>query len=125
MRPGTTEETAALLALCSELGVVVVPFGGGTSVVGGLAGMDPDDCPAISVDLSRMASVQSIDVPSSCHRRPRHARPGAGGGAVPRGLTFGHLPQSWEFGDDRRLPRHPLGGPVPPAWGGSTSWSPP
>jgi alkyldihydroxyacetonephosphate synthase len=32
--PGTTEETAALLALCSEHDVVVVPFGGGTSVVG-------------------------------------------------------------------------------------------
>jgi alkyldihydroxyacetonephosphate synthase len=36
VRPGSTEETAALLALCSEIGVVAVPFGGGTSVVGGL-----------------------------------------------------------------------------------------
>src|SRR3712207_7661452 len=33
VRPGSTEQTAALLALCSELGVVAVPFGGGTSVV--------------------------------------------------------------------------------------------
>ena len=32
-------------------GVVVVPFGGGTSVVGGLAGVDPDDRPSIAVDL--------------------------------------------------------------------------
>ena len=63
--PGTTEETAALLALCSELAVVVVPFGGGTSVVGGLSGMDPDDRPSVAVDLSRMSSVQSLDVPSS------------------------------------------------------------
>src|SRR4051794_37519862 len=63
--PGTTEETAALLALCSDFGIVVVPFGGGTSVVGGLAGMDPDDRPSIAVDLSRMASVHSLDVPSS------------------------------------------------------------
>ena len=98
VRPGTTEETAALLALCSELGVVVVPFGGGTSVVGGLAGMDPDDRPAISVDLSRMASVQSIDVPSSLVT----VGPGMRGPALEEelareGLTFGHLPQSWEF----------------------------
>jgi alkyldihydroxyacetonephosphate synthase len=98
VRPGTTEETAALLATCSELGVVVVPFGGGTSVVGGLTGMDPDDRPAIAVDLSRMASVQSLDVPSSLVT----VGPGMRGPALEEelgreGLTFGHLPQSWEF----------------------------
>jgi alkyldihydroxyacetonephosphate synthase len=96
--PGTTDETAALLALCSELRVVVVPFGGGTSVVGGLSGMDPDDRPAVAVDLSRMASVQSIDVPSSLVT----VGPGMRGPALEEelareGLTFGHLPQSWEF----------------------------
>ncbi len=96
--PGSTEETAALLAACSELGVVVVPFGGGTSVVGGLAGMDPDDRPSVAVDLSRMASVQSIDVPSSLVT----VGPGMRGPALEEelareGLTFGHLPQSWEF----------------------------
>ncbi|TQN38150.1 alkyldihydroxyacetonephosphate synthase [Blastococcus colisei] len=96
--PGTTEETAALLAACSELGVVVVPFGGGTSVVGGLAGVDPDDRPSIAVDLSRMSSVQAIDVPSSLVT----VGPGMRGPALEQalardGLTFGHLPQSWEF----------------------------
>jgi alkyldihydroxyacetonephosphate synthase len=96
--PGTTEETAALLAACSELGVVVVPFGGGTSVVGGLAGVDPDDRPSIAVDLSRMSSVRSLDVPSSLVT----VGPGMRGPALEQelsaqGLTFGHLPQSWEF----------------------------
>jgi alkyldihydroxyacetonephosphate synthase len=96
--PGTTEETAALLALCSEHGVVVVPFGGGTSVVGGLTGVDPDDRPSIAVDLSRMASVQALDVPSSLVT----VGPGMRGPALEQalareGLTFGHLPQSWEF----------------------------
>ena len=96
--PGSTEETAALLRTCSELGVVVVPFGGGTSVVGGLAGVDPDDRPSISVDLSRMASVRELDVPSSLVT----VGPGMRGPALERalddkGLTFGHLPQSWEF----------------------------
>jgi alkyldihydroxyacetonephosphate synthase len=98
VRPGSTEETAALLATCSELGVVVVPFGGGTSVVGGLAGMDPDDRPSVSVDLSRMASVQALDVPSSLVT----VGPGMRGPALEEelareGLTLGHLPQSWEF----------------------------
>jgi alkyldihydroxyacetonephosphate synthase len=96
--PGSTEETAALLSACSELGIAVVPFGGGTSVVGGLAGVDPDDRPSISVDLSRMSSVQSLDVPSSLVT----VGPGMRGPALEQaldehGLTFGHLPQSWEF----------------------------
>jgi alkyldihydroxyacetonephosphate synthase len=96
--PGTTAETAALLAACSRLGVVVVPFGGGTSVVGGLAGIDPDDRPSIAVDLGRMASVQALDVPSSLVT----VGPGMRGPALEQalareGLTFGHLPQSWEF----------------------------
>jgi alkyldihydroxyacetonephosphate synthase len=96
--PGTTDETAALLAACSELGVVVVPFGGGTSVVGGLSGVDPDDRPSVALDLSRMASVRSIDVPSSMVT----VGPGMRGPALEQaldrhGLTFGHLPQSWEF----------------------------
>jgi alkyldihydroxyacetonephosphate synthase len=96
--PGTTDETASLLSACGELGIVVVPFGGGTSVVGGLAGVDPDDRPSICLDLSRMASVQSVDVPSSLVT----VGPGMRGPALEealgkQGLTFGHLPQSWEF----------------------------
>jgi alkyldihydroxyacetonephosphate synthase len=96
--PGTTDETAALLTACSELGVVVVPFGGGTSVVGGLAGVDPDDRPSVALDLRRMSSVQALDVPSSMVT----VGPGMRGPALEEelardGLTFGHLPQSWEF----------------------------
>ncbi len=96
--PGTTEQTAALLALCSEHDVVVVPFGGGTSVVGGLAGVDPDDRPVVALDLRRMASVQELDVPSSIVT----VGPGMRGPALEEalgrdGLAFGHLPQSWEF----------------------------
>ncbi|MGY1620519.1 FAD-binding oxidoreductase [Geodermatophilus sp. SYSU D00691] len=96
--PGSTEETAALLAVCSRHQVVVVPFGGGTSVVGGLAGTDPDDRPCVSVDLSRMAGVVSVDVPSSLVT----AGPGLRGPALeealaPHGLTLAHLPQSFEF----------------------------
>ncbi|TFV74978.1 FAD-binding oxidoreductase [Blastococcus sp. CT_GayMR19] len=96
--PGTTDETAALLTACGDLGVVVVPFGGGTSVVGGLAGVDPDDRPSVALDLSLMASVQSLDVPSSLVT----VGPGMRGPALEQaldqaGLTFGHLPQSWEF----------------------------
>ncbi|RBY84077.1 FAD-binding oxidoreductase [Blastococcus sp. TF02A-30] len=96
--PGTTEETAALLALCSDHDVVVVPFGGGTSVVGGLAGADPDDRPSVAVDLARMASVQDVDVPSSLVTvGPGMRGPALEDALARQGLTFGHLPQSWEF----------------------------
>jgi alkyldihydroxyacetonephosphate synthase len=94
VRPGSTEQTAALLALCSELGVVAVPSGGGTSVVGGLSGVDADDRPSVSVDPGRMASVPTYDdVASSLVTvgsgmrgpaleehlgRPGSARPGVG-----------------------------------------------
>ena len=64
--PGTTEETAALLAACSELGVVVVPFGGGTSVVGGLAGVDPDDRPSVA----RRPAPDVVGAGRSTSRRP-------------------------------------------------------
>jgi alkyldihydroxyacetonephosphate synthase len=96
--PGDTAQTAALLELCSDQGVVVVPFGGGTSVVGGLAGADPDDRPCVAVDVARMAGVQDLDVPSSLVT----VGPGMRGPALEEelgrhGLTLGHLPQSWEF----------------------------
>ncbi|MGY1813861.1 FAD-binding oxidoreductase [Blastococcus sp. SYSU D00820] len=98
VRPGTTEETAALLALCSRLAVVVVPFGGGTSVVGGLSGMDPDDRPSISVDLGRMAGLQAVDVPSSLVTvGPGMRGPALEAALEKQGLTLGHLPQSWEY----------------------------
>jgi len=96
--PSTTEQVAALLRSCSELGVVVVPFGGGTSVVGGLSGADADDRPVVAVDLRRMSAVRSLDVPSSLVT----VGPGMRGPALEKalateGLTLGHLPQSWEF----------------------------
>jgi alkyldihydroxyacetonephosphate synthase len=96
--PGSTDETAAVLEVCAQHGVVVVPFGGGTSVVGGLAGTDPDDRPCIAVDLGRMATLREVDLPSSLVT----VGPGMRGPALEdalgkHGLTLGHLPQSWEF----------------------------
>ncbi|SDP02263.1 alkyldihydroxyacetonephosphate synthase [Klenkia soli] len=98
LTPADTAQTAALLELCSRHGVVVVPFGGGTSVVGGLSGTDVDDRPVVVVDLARMAGVVSVDVPSSLVT----AGPGMRGPALEdalaeHDLTLGHLPQSWEF----------------------------
>ncbi len=98
LSPADTAGTAALLALCAERGVVVVPFGGGTSVVGGLSGMDPDDRPAVALDLRRMSGIHDLDVPSSLVTvGPGMRGPALEEALAPEGLTLGHLPQSWEF----------------------------
>lgn len=98
LTPADTAETVAVLELCARHGVVVVPFGGGTSVVGGLSGTDVDDRPVVVLDLSRMSGLVSVDVPSSLVT----AGPGMRGPALEdalaeHDLTLGHLPQSWEF----------------------------
>jgi alkyldihydroxyacetonephosphate synthase len=96
--PGSAGEVRALLEACSEARVAVVPFGGGTSVVGGV---DPvaDGFPAlISLDLHRLDNVVSVD------RTSLTATLGAGlfGPDAERrlaeeGVTLGHFPQSFEF----------------------------
>ena len=94
--PAGTAQVAALLHTCSQLGVVVVPHGGGTSGVGGLAGTDADDRPVVAVDLRRTADVHAIDAPSSL------ATVGAGirGQALEtalaaEGLTLGGAAEDW------------------------------
>ncbi len=59
VRPGTTEETAAVLRLCSEAGVSVVPQGGNTSMVGGAT--PSADGREIVLSLSRLNRVRAID----------------------------------------------------------------
>jgi alkyldihydroxyacetonephosphate synthase len=96
--PGSHDEVRALLAFCSEAAVAVVPFGGGTSVVGGV---EPDGgqlAAVVVVDLARMAGVIDVDEVSLFAR----VAPGTTGPELEQalggyGLTLGHLPQSWEY----------------------------
>jgi alkyldihydroxyacetonephosphate synthase len=73
----------------------VVPWGGGTSVVGGVT---PPAAPSISLDLERLDRVLEVDEVSLAAR----VQAGVLGPSLedqlrPRGLTFRHFPQSWEF----------------------------
>jgi len=95
--PGNHDEVAAVLAVCGARGIAVVPFGGGTSVVGGL---DPDAGglrAVVSLDLSRTAALLALDEISLL------ATFGAGTTGPQaeellgrHGLTLGHFPQSFE-----------------------------
>ncbi len=97
VRPGSAEEIAAVLSACAEARAAVVPFGGGTSVVGGVEPQANGFAGAVSLDLGRLDGVAGID------RSSLTARLGAGmlGPDVERrlgeeGLTLGHFPQSFE-----------------------------
>src|SRR4051794_1352592 len=80
--PATHDEVRALLAECSEAAVAVVPFGGGTSVVGGV---DPDAGPfasVVAVDLPRLSRVAEVDEGSLTARAaPGTTGPGLAAGA--------------------------------------------
>ncbi len=59
VRPASTEETAAVLRLCAEAGVPVVPQGGNTSMVGGAT--PSEDGREIVLSLARLNRVRAID----------------------------------------------------------------
>lgn len=96
--PSSHEQIRALLALCARSSVAVVPFGGGTSVVGGLAPLRGEHGALIALDLARMGSLLSLDresltvVVQAGMRAPELERLLAG-----EGLTLGHFPQSYEY----------------------------
>jgi len=98
VQPGSHDEVLAVLRLCVDDDVAVVPFGGGTSVVGGLAGGAGDHRAFLALDLARLNSIDSIDTKSLLVT----AGPGLRGPEFESrmaryGLTLGHFPQSYEF----------------------------
>ena len=96
--PGSTEQVQALLAACAEARVAVVPFGGGTSVVGGV---DPfaDGFPAvISLDLHRLNRLLGVDRTSlTATFEGGLFGPEAERLLAAEGVTLGHFPQSFEY----------------------------
>jgi alkyldihydroxyacetonephosphate synthase len=96
--PAGPDEVAAVLAACSSDGVAVVPFGGGTSVVGGVEALRDGFGAAITLDLSRMDALVESDRKSlTATFQPGITGPRAETLLASRGLTLGHYPQSFEF----------------------------
>src|SRR3954466_1474694 len=59
--PGDPDEVVALLKACSEHDIGVIPFGGGTSVVGGVTALRGGKHAVIVLDLARLNRLVSID----------------------------------------------------------------
>src|SRR5262245_55727981 len=64
VRPGGHADVQALVAWCSEHRVALVPFGGGTSVVGGLVADGAPYAGVVAVDLARLDRLVAVDAES-------------------------------------------------------------
>jgi alkyldihydroxyacetonephosphate synthase len=96
--PRDRAQVGALLEACAEEAVAVVPFGGGTSVVGGVEPVRGDFPAVIALDVGALDRLVAVD-PASL---TAVLEPGLRGPAVERalrehGLTLGHYPQSFEY----------------------------
>lgn len=98
VRPSDHDQVRRVLELCADASLALVPFGGGTSVVGGVAPLRGEHHGVLALDMSRMGTVLALDREAATvtvqagMRAPaleRHL--GAGG------LTLGHFPQSFEY----------------------------
>jgi alkyldihydroxyacetonephosphate synthase len=96
--PASHAEVQALLELCSAHRVAVTPFGGGSSVVGGVEPRRDGLAAAITVDLARMDSLVETDpVSLTATFEPGCTGPRVEELLAEEGLTLGHFPQSWEY----------------------------
>jgi len=96
--PRTEAEVVDLLDWAGGAGVAVVPYGGGSSVVGGVEYRGGGHAAVLSLDTSALGQMLEVD-PTS---RAARIQAGTYGPALedtlrPHGLTLRHFPQSFEF----------------------------
>lgn len=98
LAPGKHEEVLELLRTCSEDRVAVVPFGGGTSVVGGLAPEAERFTGVVALDLRRMNALVELDeISRLAVLEPGLRGPQAEALLGEAGYTIGHFPQSFQY----------------------------
>ncbi|MGV0624885.1 FAD-binding oxidoreductase [Mycolicibacter minnesotensis] len=96
--PRSDDEIAAILRYCSQHGIAVVPFGGGTSVVGGLDPIRGDFTAVVSLDLRRFDELLNLDeVSGEAEFGAGVTGPDAERLLGERGFSLGHFPQSFQF----------------------------
>lgn len=95
--PATSMEVREVLRLAAEVGARVIPYGGGTSVVGGVTPAD-DGQPWLTVSLERLTGLLALDEESLLATfGAGTAGPDVEAALRARGLTLGHYPQSFEW----------------------------
>ena len=112
--PRSEADVERVLEWASGANAAIIPYGGGTSVCGGVEPAVPDRYDgAVSLDLSGLDRVLEIDEIS----RAARIQAGASGPELEsqlaeRDLTMRFFPQSFELLDARRLDRHPCRRPL-------------
>ncbi len=98
-RPGHEHDLEELLAWCDAEDLALIPFGGGTSVVGGVEPrVGPRYAGTVCANLSRLAQVLEADPVSGAARIQAGATgPVLNAQLASHGLTLRHFPQSYEF----------------------------
>jgi alkyldihydroxyacetonephosphate synthase len=96
--PDSHEAVLALLAICAAERVAVVPYGGGTSVTGGLAPTFGGQHAVVSLDLARLSGLLSVDQPSLTVTAAAGTRaPVLEAALAEQAMTLGHYPDSFEL----------------------------
>ncbi|MCV6596752.1 MAG: FAD-binding oxidoreductase [Mangrovicoccus sp.] len=95
--PESEAEVVELLEFAAANGIAVIPYGGGTSVVGHINPAS-SAAPVLTIAMSQMTKLVELDRESNIAT----IEAGAPGPVVEaqlkeQGYTLGHLPQSWEF----------------------------
>jgi alkyldihydroxyacetonephosphate synthase len=95
--PADAAAVRRVLDACAAEGVAVVPFGGGTSVVGGIEPLRGTHGRLVSLDLARLRGVE-VDGRSLTARLGAGLRgPEAEAELAKHGVVLGHYPQSFEY----------------------------
>jgi alkyldihydroxyacetonephosphate synthase len=98
-RPRDEDEVRAVLDWCADRRVACIPFGGGTSVVGGVEGRVGEGfAGVVSLDVRALDRVIEVDHVSRAARIQAGATgPGLESQLAGQGVTLRHFPQSFEF----------------------------
>ncbi|MGZ4343998.1 MAG: FAD-binding oxidoreductase, partial [Solirubrobacteraceae bacterium] len=96
--PRDEDEVRAVLDWAVSAGAAVIPFGGGTSVVGGVSVPAGDHTGVVTIDLKALNRVLEIDPVSLSARIQTGATgPELEEQLAEQGLTLRHFPQSFQF----------------------------
>ncbi len=96
-RPKDETQLEALLAAGEAHGFKIIPWGGGTSVTGGV-NPPTGTAPVVTVDLGGFSGLDSLDEISELATFGAGTRgPEIESTLAARGFTLGHFPQSWEL----------------------------
>jgi len=91
------EDVRSSFALCRRLGAALIPYGGGTSVVGHVNPL-PDGAPTITLDLSPLRRLLALEETNHLATFEAGVRgPDLEDQLALRGYTLGHFPQSFEL----------------------------